>query len=106
MRIPAARKFISDRGLNESLPGDLTNLGIIIQGGLYNNLLRALEQFGLANAFGESRIPIFVLNAVYPLVPSEITGFCATKTAVLVVEEGQPEFIEQEVATILRRADM
>ncbi len=106
VRIPAARKFISERGLNEILPGDLTNLGIIVQGGLTNNLLRALEQFELANAFGESRIPILVLNAVYPLVPGEITGFCATKAAVLVVEEGQPEFIEQEISTILRRADV
>ena len=31
--------------------------------------------------------------------PSEITGFCAGKRAVLVIEEGQPEFIEQEIAT-------
>ena len=41
---------------------------------------------------------------VYPLVPEEITGFCAGKRAVLVVEEGQPEFIEQDIATTLRRA--
>jgi indolepyruvate ferredoxin oxidoreductase, alpha subunit len=106
VRIPAARKFIGERKLNEVLPGDLSHLGIIVQGGLTNNLLRALEQFGLASPFGDSRIPILVLNAVYPLVPDEITGFCSSKSAVLVVEEGQPEFIEQEIATILRRADI
>jgi indolepyruvate ferredoxin oxidoreductase, alpha subunit len=106
VRIPAARQFIDKHKLNEELPGDLTKLGIIVQGGLTNNLLRALEQFGLADAFGNSRVPILILNVVYPLVPDEITRFCATKSAVLVVEEGQPEFIEQEIATILRRADI
>jgi indolepyruvate ferredoxin oxidoreductase alpha subunit len=39
-------------------------------------------------------------------VPEEINAFCASKKAVLILEEGQPEFIEQEVATFLRRADV
>ena len=47
-----------------------------------------------------------MLNVVYPLVPEEITAFCAGKRAVLVLEEGQPEFIEQDIATMLRRADV
>ena len=38
--------------------------------------------------------------------PEEISRFCAGKKGVLVLEEGQPEFIEQEIATILRRADV
>ena len=46
------------------------------------------------------------LNVVHPLVPEEITGFCAGRTRVLVMEEGQPEYIEQEIATILRRAEL
>jgi indolepyruvate ferredoxin oxidoreductase, alpha subunit len=66
----------------------------------------ALKTLGLADAFGASRVPILALNVVYPLVPEEITRFCAGKRAVLVLEEGQPEFIEQEVATFLRRADV
>src|SRR5262249_16279844 len=52
------------------------------------------------------RIPILALNVVYPLVPDEIVSFAGDKKAILVVEEGQPEFIEQEIATILRRADV
>ena len=32
--------------------------------------------------------------------------FCAGKRAMLMVEEGQPEFIEQTINTILRRADI
>src|SRR5262249_33758572 len=110
VRLPAARKYIAERKLNESFDGDDASIGIIVQGGLYNNLVRALQILELANAFpddrGGCRIPIFALNVVYPLVPEEITGFCAGKSGVLVIEEGQPEFIEQDIATTLRRADV
>jgi indolepyruvate ferredoxin oxidoreductase alpha subunit len=106
VRLPAARKFILENGINELFAGTETGVGIICQGGLYNNLMRALQVLGLADNFGNARIPILALNAVYPLVPEEITGFCAGKRAVLMVEEGMPEFIEQEISTLLRRADL
>ncbi|MBE0621774.1 MAG: indolepyruvate ferredoxin oxidoreductase subunit alpha [Burkholderiales bacterium] len=106
VRLPAARKYIREHRLNELFAGSENSVGIICQGGLYNNLLRALNLVGLADDFGASRIPILALNVVYPLVPEEINEFCAGKTAVLVVEEGQPEFIEQDIATTLRRADI
>jgi indolepyruvate ferredoxin oxidoreductase, alpha subunit len=106
VRLPAARRFIAEHRLNEVFAGEESTLGIIVQGGLYNGLIVALKTLGLADAFGASRIPILALNVVYPLVPEEITQFCAGKRAVLVLEEGQPEFIEQEVATLLRRADV
>ncbi|MBV9190706.1 MAG: indolepyruvate ferredoxin oxidoreductase subunit alpha, partial [Betaproteobacteria bacterium] len=99
-------KFIAEHKLNEVFPGAESELGIVVQGGLYNGLLLALKTLGLADAFGAGRVPILALNCVYPLVPEEITQFCAGKKAVLVLEEGQPEFIEQEIATILRRADV
>ena len=105
VRLPAARKFIVENRLNEVFPGT-ENVGIVVQGGLYNTLLRALRTLGLADAFGASRIPILALNVVYPLVPDEIIQFSKEKTALLVLEEGQPEFIEQEIATFLRRADV
>jgi indolepyruvate ferredoxin oxidoreductase alpha subunit len=104
VRLPAARKFVREHRLNELFAGRESCVGIICQGGLYNNLLRALQLAGLADDFGNCSIPILALNVVYPLVPEEITGFCAGKAAVLVLEEGQPEFIEQEIATLLRRA--
>jgi indolepyruvate ferredoxin oxidoreductase alpha subunit len=47
-----------------------------------------------------------VLNVTYPLIDAEVTRFCAGKKGVLIVEEGQPEFIEQAITTMLRRADM
>jgi indolepyruvate ferredoxin oxidoreductase alpha subunit len=105
VRLPAARRFILEKKLNETFAGEEKQLGIIVQGGLYNGLMLALKTLGLADAFGHARIPILALNVVYPLVPEEIAAFCNDKKAVLVLEEGQPEFIEQEVATCLRRAD-
>jgi indolepyruvate ferredoxin oxidoreductase alpha subunit len=113
-RLPAARQYILDNQLNElMLPADAgkhgsatKDLGIIVQGGLYNTLIRALQQFGLADAFGQTDIPLLVLNVTYPLVPQQMHEFCIGKRAVLMVEEGQPEYIEQELATMLRRADI
>ena len=46
------------------------------------------------------------MNVTYPLVPDEWVKFCGGKKAVLVVEEGQPEFIEQAAAQILRKHDV
>src|SRR6266576_1417348 len=40
-RLPAARRFIVERGLNEVIEGDETELGIILQGGLTPTALRA-----------------------------------------------------------------
>ena len=105
-RIPAARRYIAENGLNESVPGRRQDLGIVVQGGLYNALVRALQQLGLADAFGDGEIPLLVLNVTCPLVPGQVADFCAGKRAVLVVEEGQPEYIEQEIATLLRRRDI
>jgi indolepyruvate ferredoxin oxidoreductase alpha subunit len=105
-RWPAAVKFIEERGLNEFFDGDAKDVGIVMQGGMYNGVVRALEVLGLADAFGNSRIPLYVLNVTYPLVDAEVTRFCAGKRAVLLVEEGQPDFIEQALNTVLRRADL
>ena len=105
-RWPAAVAYIRDHGLNETFPGDIADLGIITQGGLYNGVIRALHGIGLADIAGNSRIPLHVLNVAYPLVDQDLAAFCATKRAVLMVEEGQPDFLEQALNTILRRADI
>jgi indolepyruvate ferredoxin oxidoreductase, alpha subunit len=105
VRLPAARRFIAENRLNEVFPGDVADVGIVVQGGLYNGLIRALQVMGLADALGASRIPILALNVVYPLVPEEMVSFAAGKRALVVLEEGQPEFIEQEIAAFLLRAD-
>src|SRR5215470_5142521 len=97
-RLPAAQQFIRARKLNEVIAGDLA--------GLTNGVLRALARLDLADLYGASRIPIYVLNVAFPLVPEELREFCAGKRAVLVVEEGSPDYIEQAVNVELRRADI
>jgi indolepyruvate ferredoxin oxidoreductase, alpha subunit len=105
-RWPAAVKFIRERKLNEFLGIAACEVGIVLQGGLYNTVLRALERLGLADVFGESKIPLYVLNVTYPLVPEEFTDFATAKRAILIIEEGQPEFIEQAASLFFRKADV
>ena len=105
-RWPAAVRFIAEHKLNEVFEGDVHDIGIVMQGGMYNTAIRALERLGLADSFGNTRVPLYVLNVTYPLIDAELTRFCEAKRAILVIEEGQPEFIEQGIATILRRADI
>ena len=106
LRWPAAVKFIQDRQFNEFFAEDAQDFGIVMQGGLYNSVLRSLELLGLADAFGGSRVPLYVLNITYPLIDDEFKRFCAGKRAILLVEEGQPDFIEQNVNSMLRKADL
>src|SRR5262245_62735162 len=105
-RLPAAQQFILEHGLNERMGPAGGDIGIIVQGGLFNVLNGRLEVAGLSDLYGNAAVPLLVLNVVHPLVPEEITRFCAGKKAVLVVEEGGPDFIEQAVGQILSMADM
>ena len=105
-RLPAARRFIAEQELNEFFDGDMSDIGIITQGGLTNSVLRALSLTGMADAFGNSRVPLYVMNATYPVLPEEITRFCVGKRAVLMVEEGNPDYLEQAVNVALRKADI
>ncbi|MFO1268152.1 MAG: indolepyruvate ferredoxin oxidoreductase subunit alpha [Rubrivivax sp.] len=114
-RIPAAQRFIVEHGLNEvfgdSVAGggdrhDLGDIGLIVQGGLYPALARSLQQLGLASESGEPALPVLCLNVTYPLAPAQLSQFCAGKRAVLVVEEGSPEYIEKDLVQALRRLDV
>ncbi len=71
-RLPAAQRYVTERGLNEVIPGEEKERGIILQGGLTPTALRALELLGLADPFGRSRVPILVLNVIHPLVPEQL----------------------------------
>jgi indolepyruvate ferredoxin oxidoreductase alpha subunit len=105
-RWPAAVEFIHARGMNETFEGDIDDIGIIMQGGMYNGVITALREAGLADIWGETRVPLYVMNVTYPIVDREVIDFCRDKKAVLMVEEGQPEFIEQALHKILRNADI
>lgn len=103
-RWPKAKEFIRRKQLNEMFPGEVKELGIVLLGGLYNNTLRALALEKLASLYGESAIPLYVLNVAYPLIDEEVIEFCADKKAILIIEEGQPDFHEQGLNSILRKA--
>jgi indolepyruvate ferredoxin oxidoreductase alpha subunit len=105
-RWPAAVRFIKERGLNEVIHDDRADIGIIVQGGLYNTLNRSLELLGCSDAFGDTSVPLYVMNVTYPVVDDEVVAFCAGKRAVLLLEEGQPDYIEQNINAILRRGDV
>ena len=103
-RWPAAERFIIEHALNEHFGPERAPVGIVVQGGMYNGVIRALQRLGLANIYGDTDVPLYVLNVTYPLISSEFLSFCDGKEAVLVVEEGQPEFIEQQLGSYLYRA--
>ena len=105
-RWPAAVKFIEENGLNDRIDGRFRDIGIIVPGGLYNTLNRAMEHVGCSDVFGNSTIPMYIMNVAYPVVDAEVVRFCRDKKAVLMVEEGQPDYLEQNVNTILRRNDV
>ena len=46
------------------------------------------------------------MNVTYPLSSKELVAFCVDKSAVLMVEEGQPDYLEQALHAILRRHDV
>ena len=65
-RWPAAIDFIRKHRLNEFMGGTAGEVGIIVQGGMYNTLLRALELIGQADELGNTPLPLYVLNVTYP----------------------------------------
>ena len=105
-RLPAAQQFARDHEINELFQGKGGSFGIITQGGTYTVLLRALRRLGAADAYGNTDIPILCLNLVYPLIPDEIQDFMAEKDHILVVEEGNPNYIESQIAEIAQRCQI
>ncbi len=103
-RWPAAQAFISANKLNEQFGPADGKVGIVLQGGMYNGVVRALQRLGLADVFGNTEVPLYVLNVTYPLAEKEFLEFCEGKEALMVVEEGQPEFIEQGLSAMLYRS--
>ncbi|MDO1582714.1 indolepyruvate ferredoxin oxidoreductase subunit alpha [Rhizobium oryzicola] len=105
-RWPAAINFIKERKLNEFFGPDEGEIGIITLGGLYNGVMRSLQQLGLADVYGNSSVPIYVMNVAYPTIDEEVVDFCLGKKAVIMIEEGAPEYIEQSLHTLMRRRDI
>ncbi len=105
-RWPAAIAYIKQAGLNEFFGPSEGEIGLITQGGMFNNVMRALQFLGLADIYGATTVPIYVMNVTYPMIDDEVVAFCVGKSAVLMIEEGQPDYIEQALHTLLRRRDI
>jgi indolepyruvate ferredoxin oxidoreductase alpha subunit len=103
-RWPAAVRFIEEHQLNEFFADGTQDFGLVLQGGLYNTVINALILLGLSDAFGNSKIPLYVMNVTYPVIDSEVARFCHGKRAILMIEEGQPDYIEQNLHALLRKA--
>ena len=106
-RRPAAIEFIKTQKLNEVFQAanpKASRIGIVCQGGLYNTVIRALQRLGLSSLYGDVDIPLYVLNVTYPLIDDEFLEFAKDKTDILVIEEGYPDYIEQELRAILHKA--
>jgi indolepyruvate ferredoxin oxidoreductase alpha subunit len=103
-RLPAALDYIRAHGLNERFGPEGGRIGIALQGGMYNGVIRALQRLGLADIHGDTQVPLYVMNVAYPIVEDEFLEFCDGKEAVLLVEEGQPDLIEQALRAALHKA--
>lgn len=102
-RIPAAKEFIVDANINEIFGGEDSSVGIITHGSLYNSLIRCLYNLGEADLSGKSSISILNLNVTYPLVSEQISDFIRDKKSVLILEEGMPNLIEEQIRSIAQR---
>jgi indolepyruvate ferredoxin oxidoreductase alpha subunit len=73
---------------------------------IFNSLIRCLHNLGESNLSGEGRFPILNLNVTNPIVPEEIISFLQGKKAVLIVEEGMPNLIEEQIRSIAQRSKL
>jgi indolepyruvate ferredoxin oxidoreductase alpha subunit len=92
-RWPAAVDYVKKHALNEYFGPAEGEVGIILLGGMYNGVMRALQQLGLADVYGNCSVPLYVLNVAYPLIDDQLAEFCAGKKAVLMGSGGSIPFI-------------
>ena len=102
-RAKLAKTFISNNSLNEFFQGEIEEIGLIVQGGLYNNLIAALKEMNMSDSLGNTKISIYVLNIVHPLIPDEVISYAKKFKALLIIEEGQPQYIEQELGLLFHK---
>jgi len=102
-RIDLAKRYILENSLNEIHQGSIQNIGLVVQGGLYNNLISTLKEMSLSDETGNSKISIYILNIVHPLVPEEIENYAKKFKGLLIIEEGQPPYIEPEIGLLIQK---
>lgn len=104
-RLPKAREYIVQHGLNEIFGAPDAPIGLITHGTVFNTVMRVLANLGLADEDGvtDPAISVLQLNVVYPLCDEQIIDFIKDKREVLLVEEGQPDLMEQQIRALLHQ---
>ena len=106
-RMPAAIEFIKSRKLNEIIrPREGRRRRHHARRHVQHNVCARCNISASPTAMAKPRVPLYVLNVAYPLIEDELIEFCRDKRAVLMVEEGAPDYIERDLNTILRRRDI
>jgi indolepyruvate ferredoxin oxidoreductase alpha subunit len=103
-RLPQARRFIYQRRLNKLIGGCPDRFGIVAHGALANLVVRCLSHIGLSGRDGALDVDLLALRALFPLVPEEIEEFAWGKRALLVLEEGRPSLLEDQIRGLLQRS--
>ncbi len=107
MRRPNAIEFIRKNKMNRWDKGKSSRkIGIITHGGVYNSLITTLNELGFANLLGEVSFDLLTLNVIHPLDPGEIKEFLEGKEKVLIIEQGEPNFLEEEIKNLAYDLDL
>jgi indolepyruvate ferredoxin oxidoreductase alpha subunit len=103
-RMPAARDYIRRNRVNRILPGRNSQFGIIAHGAVTNLVFRSLHLLGFNGLARQMEVPMLALRALYPLVVEEVVEFVEGKKEVVIVEEGWPAILEDQIRGILQKA--
>jgi indolepyruvate ferredoxin oxidoreductase alpha subunit len=104
-RWPAAVKFIEDTSSTSSSTATSRHRHRDAGRDVQHHLARA-GACRLWPTRSGIRAYLYVMNVTYPLDRPRAHSLREGKRAILIVEEGQPEFLEQAINTIFRRADV
>lgn len=105
-RLPAARDYIRRNRMNRLFTGRREEVGIITHGALTNLVFRSFHLLGLNGHTRELEVPILALRALYPLVPEELIEFVEGKEEVIIIEEGRPAILEDQIRSVVQKAGL
>ncbi len=54
----------------------ILRLGIVVQGGMYNGTIRALQRLGLADLYGNTEVPLYVLERDLSVAWRRVSRIC------------------------------
>jgi indolepyruvate ferredoxin oxidoreductase alpha subunit len=91
---------------NEFFAEGAQDFGIVMQGGLYNSVLRSLEDAGPGRCLRPVAGAAVRAQHHLPADRRRVQALLPGKRGILLVEEGQPDFIEQSLNSLLRKADV